>query len=254
MLQHTCIALKMTTFITLLLTATHVLATSKESGEMQLIGDFSIDRTEVTVGQFARFVETTGLITKAERTGGGLVFASGWEQKAGWTWRSPFGKPARDDEPVVHVTFDEAQAYCRWAGKRLPSDEEWTEAAFTERRPSPPSPLISGRSYPYPTGMSPNGANCLADCGSTPAIDYSAELERGRGHARVYTTQAGVNGLYDMGANVWEWVDSDDGNQKITRGGSWWYGAAQMRRNYRASKSRDMAVVYIGFRCLKGLR
>jgi formylglycine-generating enzyme required for sulfatase activity len=57
-----------------------------------------------------------------------------------------------------------------------------------------------------------------------------------------------------MGANVWEWVDTDDQAQKGTRGGSWWYGAPQMRADYDASKPRDMAVVYIGFSCVKDIR
>lgn len=231
-----------------------VALSSVKAEDMQPVSHFLIDRTEVSVGQFARFAETTGLVTTAERSGGGLVYASGWKQKPGWTWRSPFGKPAEDDEPAVHLTFDEAQAYCRWAGKRLPLDQEWVEAAYTERRSSPPPPFVSGRSYLYPTGESPKGANCLNECGLPPAIDYSAVLQRGRGHAKVGRTQEGVNGLYDMGANVWEWVDTDSGQQKGTRGGSWWYGASQMRRDNNASKPRDMAVVYIGFRCVKDLK
>ena len=222
-----------------------------DAGDMQPISHFSIGRTEVTIGQFARFATATGLVTKAERAGGGLVYAAGWEQKVGWTWRTPYGRPGQDDEPAVHVTFDEAQAYCRWAGKRLPSEREWIEAAYTERRAAPPLPFERGRTYPYPTGDGPEGANCLGDCGETPAIDYSAVLERGRGHAKAGTTRPGVNGLYDTGANVWEWVDTEDRAQKGTRGGSWWYGAAQMRADYDASKPRNMAVVYIGFRCVK---
>ena len=63
----------------------------------------------------------------------------------------------------------------------------------------------------------------------------------------------GVNGLYDMGANVWEWVDSGEGEQKATAGGSWWYGAFRMHRNDRATKPRGTAVVYIGFRCAKDM-
>ena len=70
--------------------------------------------------------------------------------------------------------------------------------------------------------------------------------------ARVGTTSAGVNGFYDMGANVWEWVDIPDKLNKGTRGGSWWYGARQMKADYNATKPRDMAVVYIGFRCVNG--
>jgi formylglycine-generating enzyme required for sulfatase activity len=54
-----------------------------------------------------------------------------------------------------------------------------------------------------------------------------------------------------MGANVWEWVETDGVQEKGTRGGSWWYGATQMKASYQASKPRDMAAVYIGFRCAK---
>ena len=60
---------------------------------MQMITDFSIDRTEVTIEQYTKFVSDTGYVTAAERRGGGLVFASGWEHKVGWVWSSPFGIP-----------------------------------------------------------------------------------------------------------------------------------------------------------------
>jgi sulfatase modifying factor 1 len=216
---------------------------------MQKIDSYSIDRTEVSVGQFRQFVKDTGLVTKAERAGGGLVFGTGWERKAGWIWSSPFGSPADPGEPAVHITFDEAAAYCEWAGKRLPKDTEWEKAAYTETRANPPAPFIKGTTYVYPTGPSPFGANCLTDCGPTPAIDYSNQLDRGIGHAAVGTTQAGVNGLYDMGANVWEWTENDGRQEKRTRGGSWWYGASKMKADDVATKPRDMAVVYIGFRC-----
>lgn len=221
---------------------------------MQNIDDFAIDKTEVSVGAFSKFVEATGFRTKAEREGGGLVYEAGWTKKFGWTWRTPFGKIAGADEPAVHVTFGEAQAYCRWAGKRLPTDSEWLLAAHTEKRPNPPAPFVTGTIYPYPTGNNPRGANCLKDCGPMPAIDYSNMLTRGRGHAPVGSTKVGVNGLFDMGANVWEWVESGPGDEKVTRGGSWWYGAAQMHARYRATKPPDMAVVYIGFRCAKSLK
>ncbi|MFG5410166.1 hypothetical protein ABXN37_21235 [Piscinibacter sakaiensis] len=56
-----------------------------------------------------------------------------------------------------------------------------------------------------------------------------------------------------MGANVWEWVDSGPGDEAVTRGGSWWYGPAQMHHDHRQTKPRDTAVVYIGFRCARSL-
>jgi formylglycine-generating enzyme required for sulfatase activity len=218
---------------------------------MQRIGGFEIDVTEVTIGQFRRFADATGTVTKAEREGGGHAYEAGWVRKPGWTWRSPYGRPGGDREPAVHVTFDEARAFCRWSGKRLPTDGEWVEAAYTERRSGPPAPFVAGRTYPFPTGEQPAGANCLGDCGETHPVAHGAALERGRGHAEAGTTRAGVNGLYDMGANVWEWVDAGSSGERRTRGGSWWYGSEQMRAGHVAGKAPDFAAVYIGFRCAR---
>ncbi len=221
---------------------------------------FSIARTETTIGQFRRFVQATGLQTRAERAGGGAVFEAGWVQKAGWTWAHPFGRqyqPA-DDEPVTHITYDEAQAFCRWAGGQLPTDAQWRTAAYTEQRANPPAPLQRGRTYEFPTGDSPAGAQCLDECGpasAARAVAHGATLSRGRGHARTSATPPGVNGLHDMGANLWEWVDEPvgaSGNaERLTRGGSWWYGTAQMRASHLQSKPGDTTVVYIGFRCVR---
>jgi formylglycine-generating enzyme required for sulfatase activity len=221
---------------------------------------FEIARTETTVGQFRRFVEATGTTTRAERSGGGEVYDGGWVRKPGWTWATPFGggRRAGNDEPAVHVTFDEAQAFCRWAGGRLPSDAQWVSAAYNEQRESPPPPFVRGRTYPYPIGDSPAGAQCLGECGAAAvgrAVRHGAALSRGHGHAPAATTPPGVNGLYDMGGNVWEWVDEPlqggDRADRRTRGGSWWYGAAPMRADHLQGKPADTAVVYIGFRCAR---
>jgi formylglycine-generating enzyme required for sulfatase activity len=228
--------------------------------DWQRVGDFSIARTEATVGQFRRFVDATGTVTRAERNGGGEVFEAGWTRKPGWTWRTPFGgnAPAHDDEPAVHVTYGEAEAFCRWAGGRLPTDAEWLRAAYFELRESPPPPFMRGKTYPYPTGERPDGAQCLDDCGPAArqrAVNHGARLMRGDGHARVSATSAGVNGLHDMGGNAWEWVDEPRGGnaegERRTRGGSWWYGEAQMRAGHLQGKPGDTTVVYIGFRCVR---
>jgi len=228
----------------------------------QAVDNFSIARTETTVAQFRRFVDATGLQTRAELEGGGQVYEAGWVKKPGWTWRTPFGgdKAAADAEPAVHVTFDEARAFCRWAGGQLPSDAQWLAAAYTEQRPSPPAPFVRGRTYAYPTGEQPTGAQCLDDCGPaarTRAIAHGARLLRGHGHALVTATPAGVNGLHDMGGNAWEWVDEPAGArgnaERRTRGGSWWYGQAPMRADHLQSKPADTAVVYIGFRCARAV-
>jgi formylglycine-generating enzyme len=230
--------------------------------DWQPVGTFDIARTETTVGQFRRFVDATRTVTIAERNGGGEVYENGWVRKDGWTWRTPFGggRAAADDEPAVHVTYAEAQAFCRWAGARLPTDAQWLAAAYSEQRSAPPAPLRSGQRYAYPTGDAPAGAQCLADCGAqaaSRAVRHGARLLRGDGHAPVGTTPRGVNGLHDMGGNAWEWVDepqgAPDGAEHRTRGGSWWYGAAQMRADHLQSKPGETAVVYIGFRCAKAL-
>ena len=130
------------------------------------------------------------------------------------------------------------------------------------RRAAPPAPFATGTTYPYPTGASPAGALGLADGGPAAqarAIAHGAALSRCPGHARAGSTPAGVNGLHDRGAKVWEWADEPPGTpgqpggraERRTRGGSGWYGAAQMRADHLQSKPRDTAVVYIGFRCVR---
>ena len=112
----------------------------------------AFDQTEVTIGTFEKFVRSTGLVTQAERNGGGMVYANGWEQKPGWAWLTPYGQAAHPDEPAVHVTFDEAEQYCQSVGKRLPTESEWITAAYTEQRLDPPKPFLQGQTYQYPTG------------------------------------------------------------------------------------------------------
>ncbi len=75
--------------------------------------DLRLDRTEVTISDFAAFADATGFITAAERNGG-MVYEAGWVTKPNWNWRQPYGVPAPPNEPAVHITFDEAEAYCRW--------------------------------------------------------------------------------------------------------------------------------------------
>lgn len=217
------------------------------------IGDFQIARTETTVAQFARYAQARQVLTRAERSGGGLVYEDGWRQKAGWNWRNPLGGAGHEQAPAVHIDFDEAQAFCAWAGGRLPTDAQWLKAAYTETRAPAPAPWRTGQTYPYPSGPTPQGAQCLGDCGPDRSHPHSARLWRGQGPALAGTTSAGVNGLFDMGGNVWEWVDEPMGDapEKRTRGGSWWYGAEPMRAEHLASKDRRMAVVYIGFRCVR---
>ena len=232
--------------------------------------DLVMDKTEVSIGAFAIFAQETGFVSQAEKHGG-MVYETGWARKPGWNWRTPYGVAGDNNAPAVHITFAEAEQYCHWAGKRLPTRTEWIKAGYTESRANPPDGFERGKTYPYPTGNSPQGANCLSECGAEKSLqnkkkDFSPVLYRGAGHAPTGITRPGVNGLYDMGANVWEWARisdtrisdtriSDTGiskysGEQATMGGSWWYGKRQMRADYGATKPHDMAAVYIGFRCI----
>ena len=202
------------------------------------MGDFKIDQTEVTIGRFAEYADRKQIKTSAEKEGGGFEYVMGWQRRPGWTWRTPNGVPAQPNEPAVHVSWFEAKAFCEDAGGRLPTEAQWSRAAYTEQRKSPPEPFVYGKTYPYPTGDSPQGANVEG------AEDGWAR------HAPVGSTKQGVNGLYDMGANAWEWLADAQGETRLTAGGSWWYGPSKMRRDAMQYKAADLYVVYVGFRCV----
>ena len=208
-----------------------------EAGQRENLGKFAIDRTEVTIGQFRNFAADKALKTAAEQEGGGHEFAGGWIRRRGWTWATPFGEPGSDDEPAVHVSWNEARDYCLAVGGRLPTLEEWERAAYTETRANPTDDFVNGRTYPYPVGDKPDGMN-------------TSDRDRWPRHAAVGTTKRGVNGLYDMGGNVWEWLADRRGDEALTAGGSWWYGADKTKASAVQWKSADFHAVYIGFRCV----
>jgi len=213
-----------------------VLAASSAASSMAAdrvdLGDIAIDRTEVTIGAFAAFAERTGLVTMAEQEGGGFEWGGGWQRRTGWTYRSPNGTPASDNEPAVHVSWAEAVAFCTDAGGRLPTREEWALAAYTEQRASPTDRFKVGQTYAYPVGDQPEGMN-----------------NNRRHQVAVATTKRGVNGLYDMGANVWEWLADRRGGEALTAGGSWWYGPGAARKEGMQWKPSVFYAVYVGFRC-----
>jgi sulfatase modifying factor 1 len=209
--------------------AAHALAADRDRVTLTT---FAIDRTEVTIADFRAFLEATGRKTSAEKEGGGYEYAAGWTRRNGWTWAQPFGKRGDDREPAVHVTWEEASAFCAHHGGRLPTFAEWSKAAYEETRAEPADGFETGRTYPYPVGERPDGMN--------------TSNER---HVPVATTKRGVNGLYDMGANVWEWMADRRGEQAFTAGGSWWYGSDKTRREGAQWKPADFYAVYIGFRC-----
>lgn len=240
------------TGLALLLSPLSALTQTQSSIPAVRIGNLSWDQHEMTIGEVKRFANTTGFISQAEKNGGGTVYELGFVKKPGWSWKTPYGVVASDREPAVHLNAVEAEQICRFFGKRLPTDEEWVAAAFLEQRPNPPPGLIRGKRYRYPNGDSAKGSHCLdGDCGDYSGLAPAGSLLRGKGHVFAGSTVAGINGLFDMGGNVWEWTSTTIANERVTRGASWWYGADQQVESNRATKPPDVSVVYIGFRCVQ---
>lgn len=179
---------------------------------------FRIDATAVTNEMFARFVQQTGYRTEAERYGTSAVFhllvkapkqdiigaaagAPWWANVRGADWAHPLGRNSKwqdiPDHPVVHVSHEDAQAYCRWAGRRLPSEAEWEYAARGG---------LEQRRFAWGDELTPGGEH-LANIwqGSFPTHN---SLEDGYlGTAPVRTFPPNGYGLYEVAGNVWEWCE-----------------------------------------------
>lgn len=201
------------------------------------LAKFAIDGNEVTIARFDAFVQSRGKTSAAEREGGGHEWGAGWERRPGWTYLAPFGETVRDKTlAAVHVSWGEANEFCKSVGGRLPTRAEWSDAAYKEQRKDAPRGLTAGEIYPYPTGSAAQGANTSAD-------DPWPQL------APIATTTAGLNGLFDMGGNAWEWLADKDGASALTAGGSWWYGEEKMKADSMLWKPAEFYAVYVGFRC-----
>jgi formylglycine-generating enzyme len=245
---------------------------SEKPAHQVTVSSFWIDRHEVTVADFARFVAATGYVTEAERFGQSAVFdieAGGWQMVDGASWREPEGpgSVARPDEPVTQVSWNDAASYARWAGKRLPSEAEWEYAARGG---------ADGSTYAWGEELAPRGAH-LANIwqGTFPSVNTGADgfLRR----APVGSFPKNSFGLFDMAGNVWEWCgdwfeegyyaaaaasDPKAGNPKgpaageerVIRGGSWMC-SENFCQGYRvAARSHatpDSAMNNLGFRCVR---
>ncbi|HLI24088.1 MAG TPA: formylglycine-generating enzyme family protein [Acidimicrobiales bacterium] len=232
------------------------------------VGAFWIDATAVTNASFAAFVSATGYVSEAERWGWSFVFggllpddfpptrgmveAPWWRQVYGACWRHPEGPgsslEARMDHPVVHVSWNDAVAYCAWSSKRLPSEAEWELAARGS---------LEGRRFPWGDELNPGGAHmCNIWQGSFPDRNTVDDGYYGTAPARAFPPNG--YGLYNMVGNVWEWCsdtfDPAGGPQRSMRGGSYLCHRSYCYRYRVAARSfNDPAATAgnLGFRCVR---
>lgn len=258
---------------------------------------FYLGLTEVTVGQFRRFVEETGYQTDGERNTGSFLRHeshpnSDWRLRKDINWRMDHeGKPSLDENPVVHVSWNDAQAYLKWlsveTGKhyRLPSEAEleyanragskgqywWGEGSPRERLANIRGDRDKAVANPATWERVPREVQYAFAEGDTPDLfkDYGDGYH---GLAPVGNFKANPFGVHDTAGNVWEWVEDcwhnnyigapTDGSawieggacyQRIVRGGSYYCYPRHMRSANRWPNWQEMRSMYIGFRVARDL-
>lgn len=225
---------------------------------------FAIDIAPVTNGQYQQFIDADGYDRPefwsergwAHRTAEGLRAPQFWDRDVdGSWWRRAFGvtEPIRPNQPVVHVCFFEAEAYAKWAGKRLPTEAEWEKAA----RFDPSTGTV--RKYPW---------------GDSEPTERHANL--GQRHLEpadvgAYPAGASPQGVQQLIGDVWEWTSSDfgpypgfeafpyaeysevflRGDYQVLRGGSFGTDEVACRGTFRNWDHPIRRQIFAGFRCAR---
>lgn len=246
--------------------------------EVAVTRPFAMARTEVTVGQFRQFIDATGHVTLAEREGRSSVYdeRSGrmvQRRRIDWS-RGYAGEPARDADPVVHVAWDDAQAYVDWlsavTGKRyrLPSEaeHEYVQRAGSAMR------FHWGDEDPTEVIGNFTGLDDRSPTGRSWTLGFPDYGDGHWGPAPGASFVPNVLGVHDLDGNVAEWVEdcwhdsylrapadtlawvNPGCPRRVVRGGSWGSAPEQFRSAYRASAASDLRSGRTGFRVVRDLK
>lgn len=282
----------------------------EKPAHLVIVDGFYMDEHEVTNAQFAAFVKETGYRTVAERAlnweelkeqlpegtprpadsilqPGSLVFkktkvgvpnlydfSQWWHWRIGASWKAPQGPGSSisglGDYPVVHIAYEDAQAYCKWAGRRLPTEAEWEYAARGGN---------SGQTYFWGNDEGELTQKANTWNGNFPVTNNKADGFEGAAPVKSYPPNN--FGLYDMAGNVWEWTsdwfnhtyynnlsqqrqvrnpqgppnannpNNPYAQERVIKGGSFLCNAsycASYRVSARMASSTDSALEHLGFR------
>ena len=248
------------------------------------VSPFAIDAVTVSNARFATFVKATGYVTEAERYGWSFVFhllvppdvdaqveqvpvqTPWWRVVRGATWRTPEGPGStiadRQNHPVVHVSWNDAMAYCQWSGTRLPTEAEWEYAARGG---------LERARYPWGDELQPGGKHrCNIWQGTFPSVN--TQDDGWLGTAPIKTFSPNGYGLYNTSGNVWEWcadwfdthwdlskpaIDPrgpERGGARVMRGGSYLCHRSYCNRYRvaaRTSNTPESSAGNIGFRVVR---
>lgn len=245
------------------------------------VSPFRIARRAVDVELFDRFASDSGYSTDAERLGWSYVFAGHvdpgasvvgraagapwWVAVSGATWQRPGGcvdaRDQRSTHPAVHISWNDAQAFCDWAGCRLPTEPEWELAA---------SGGSTGAPFPWGTELEPEGSHrCNVWQGAFPSHDTGADGYRGTAPVDAFAPNG--LGLHNAVGNVWEWCSdahlaasgpagccahSAAPVARVQKGGSYLCHAsycARYRIHARIGNAEDSSTANAGFRVAEEL-